>query len=90
MLFLRIFVNAFFQHDPAIKPEIGTLLRVGIGQIDIILFCLIHRVNRIAGPLIVCDDLAGDHIGFSAVCLQCVYIAHHLLKQSSNLADRLR
>ena len=89
LLFFRILSDSALQHNPAVKPQIRRLLRHRKIEIEIILFCLIHRIDSISGPLVVCNDLSADHVCFTAVGLKRINIALHILQDVLYILDRI-
>ena len=90
MLSLRAAVDTALEHHPAVKPEIRALLWHRELQHKILLVRLVHRIHRIARPLIIRHDLPRYHIGLSAVCLEGIHIVHQPVQQILRLPDRLR
>ena len=73
-------VYAVFEHNPAVKPQVGAFFGHRIPQLGVLFVSLVHNVNGIARPLVVCYDLSRNHIRLAAVCFKGVNIVLYVLQ----------
>ena len=90
LLLRRVISNSALEHHPSVKINVRALLRDRKIQLVIILVRLVHRINRIARPLVVGQNLSGDHIRLSGIGLERIHVVLHGLQPVLHPCNHLR
>ncbi len=90
MLPVCVSTDTVFEHHPAVKPQVCAFFGHCKAQFEIIFVRLLHRVYRVARPLVICHNFPCDHICLSAVRLKRIYVVHQLIQKLLCLRNGFR